>query len=142
MAIPGYDLIAAVRQALLADPTVTGYIEMRFYDPPPQADASVVTPWISLGPTTYVRADADCIHATEVSFQLDVWTQGAGEAHSSVQCRKICDAIVDVLHDAELNLANSALASLQLGLAQIMRDPDGIHNHGVLRFDAVVEETQ
>lgn len=141
MAAPDYEVIFAAVGAMRADATLRGYLQgadgyFRFYDPPPAGETSVETPYISLGPTNSFRDDADCIDASEISFQLDIWDKGG----SSKRCRDICDAIVRLLHNAELTLTTNALASLELGLSQILRDPDNIHIHGVLRFDAVVEQ--
>lgn len=138
MSATDFDLILAVRTALLADPVVSGFIGTRFYDPPPSGQVAQ-SPYISLGPTSINPDDADCIPGDEITFQLDVWTWGAGEAHSSVQCRKICSAVGRLLHRAELPLNTNALASLELVLTRIMRDPDNVTNHGVMQFTAVVE---
>lgn len=135
-----FDLIFAVRQRLLADPAVAGFIGTRFYDPPPQASASVTFPYISLGPTTVLPDDYDCVDGESIGLQLDIWTRGSGEANSSVQCRRICSAVRGALHNAEFTLAGtSALATLEHSLTRVLRDPDGETNHGVVQFDAVVE---
>ena len=135
MSAPDFNLIGAVMTALRADATVTGLVNpLIIYDPPPQAQDSVRLPYISMGSTDYRRDDADCIDTTEITFQLDVWDQG-----DTVRCRRICDAIVDALHNKELPLAEGALAELWLELTRVFRDPDNIHVHGVLQFTAVVE---
>ncbi|WP_196258569.1 DUF3168 domain-containing protein [Pelagibacterium limicola] len=139
MDAPDYDLIFAARAALLADPLVAGLIGERFYDPPPQGDEAEM-PYISLGPTFGIPEDAECIPGQEITFQLDIWSAGADQAHSSVECRKICRAVKNVLHNAELALTTNALVTLEMTLQRVFRDPDGITNHGVMQFTALVEE--
>lgn len=133
------ELITAIRAALLADPVVAGFIGTRFYDPPPASSVAVPFPYISLGPSNTLPDDYDCVDGKNYTIQLDVWSRGAGEAYSSAQTRKICAAVERLLDDAELQLATTALASLEHTMTRVVRDPDGVTNHGIIQFDAVVE---
>lgn len=136
---PDLELINAALTVLRADSTLTGLVPAtRFYDRVPEKPAPAM-PYVSIGPTSSLPDDFDCLDGEEISFQLDVWSQGANEAYSSAECRRIVDQVKRLLHNAELSLSVNAVASLQLELKRIVRDPDGVTNHGILQFTAVVE---
>jgi hypothetical protein len=134
---PRYDLIFAALARLRTAPAVVALIGDKLFDRVPEPDPEM--PYVTLGPSTVLPADADGIPGVEVSFQLDIWSEGAGEAFSSVECGKIADAIRRALHQAELELGGNALVTLEHRLTQLLRDPDGITQHGVVQFEAVVE---
>lgn len=140
MSSPDYELVRAAMDALRADTMVASFIDMRIYDRPPQKPEPAF-PYITVGPTSSIPDDADCSDAEEITIQLDVWSQGANEAYSSAECRRLIDAVKQVLHDADLTLADNALVTIQMSLKQIVREPDGITSHGILQFTATVETT-
>lgn len=135
---PDHDLIRAALDALRADAAVASLLGPRIYERAPD-DPAPAFPYLSVGPTDAVPDDVDCRAGEEITFQLDVWSQGEGEASSSAECRTIADAVKRVLHDAELALSEHALIALTLRLKSIRRDRDGITNHGVLQFTGTVE---
>lgn len=137
-----YDLRLAVVKALRADATVTSFVGSRIFDRVPQKEdgtPAVISPYISFGPDTIIPDDYECIPGEEITFQLDAWSWGGGEAFGSVEVRKIAGAVKKVLHDAELSLTTNALATLSHELTRIMRDTDGITNHAAIQFTAIVE---
>lgn len=142
---PTLDLALAAMNKLKATAAITALVAQRIYDRVPEKQTSsgpmpdVPFPYISLGPTSATSDYYDCIDGLEVTLQFDVWSSGSGEAYSSVQCRKIADLVRRALHDAELSLSSNALVTLTHRLTQIMRDPDGVTNHGVVQFMALVE---
>lgn len=136
------ELIRAMFDTLRATTAVAALVDGRIYDPPPQkqdGSPAVPFPYISLGPSTTIPDDADCIPAEEITVQLDIWSSGSGAAHSSVECRKICDAVKRALHGADLVLSGNALVTLQHELTRIMDDPNPAINHGAVQFTATVE---
>ena len=139
---PDHDLIKAAIAALKATLAVSEQVGDRIYDRVPEKASGrpgVQYPYISMGPTSIAPGDVDCIDGVEVTIQFDVWSQGAGEAYSSAECRSIVEAIRKALHDAELDLEDNALAVLTFELGRTLRDPDGVTNHGVIQFTAIVE---
>lgn len=139
---PDYELLAAVVTRLKADAAVSALVGTKVYDRVPQkpnGQADVASPYLSLGPSTEVPDDADCIDGVEVTFQIDAWSWGAGEAFGSAQVRKIARAVRRSLHDAEINLTTNALVTLRHELTRVMRDPDGVTNHAAMQFTAVIE---
>lgn len=131
------ELIRAAVDVLRADATISGYVAGRIFDRVPES--GVVSPYISLGPSTAIPDDFDCMDGEEITIQFDVWSWGSDEAYGSMEARKLSGAVKKALHDAELTLADNALVTLQHEITRITRDPDGITNHGVIQFTATVE---
>lgn len=142
---PTYELQLAALNKLLQTPALVAMVGAKIYDRVPEKKAGgvlvpdVTSPYISFGPVTVTPEDADCIDALEITFQIDVWSWGALEAHGSVQTRKILGEVRKALHRAPLVLTTNALVSITAGLNQILRDSDGVTNHGVIQFTALVE---
>lgn len=139
---PTFELIAAAMAKLKATSAVTAFVGQKVYDRVPEnqdGTPNVASPYISFGPTSGVPDDYDCMDGVEITFQVDVWSWGDGEAYGSAQCHKISDTVRRALHNAELTLAQNALVTLTCELFRILRDPDGVTNHGVIQFTAVVE---
>lgn len=135
-------LIAAMFAALKADAALAVLIGQRIYDRVPSTQdgaPTVAYPYVSLGPTTGLTDDADCIPAEEITVQWDVWSSGTGEAYGSVECRKIAGHIKRVLHEAELSLSDGALATLTHEMTRILDDPQPHIHHGAVSFTGVVE---
>lgn len=139
---PDVELLAAVIARLKGDETVASYVSDRVYDRVPETTdgkPKVTSPYISLGATTSTPSDVDCIDGEEISFQVDAWSWGDGEAYSSAEVRKIGRAIKRALHEAEFDLSSNALASLQHERSITTRAGDGVTNHAAVQFTAVVE---
>ncbi len=137
-----YELILAAINRLRATTAVTTLVGTRIYDRVPEdqsGNPAVAFPYISLGPSTSIPDDFDCMDGEEVTIQFDVWTSGSGEAFGSVQCRKISGAIKRALHDVDLTLTTNALVSFQHELTRILRDPNPAITHGVIQFTGTVE---
>jgi len=65
---------------------------------------------------------------------LDVWSQYKG----SKEVKQIMDKIHDLLHDSSISVSGFNLINLRFEFADIMRDPDGVTRHGVMRFRAII----
>lgn len=142
---PTYELQLAALNALRASTALTALVGTKIYDRVPEKMAGgvlvpdVASPYISFGPVTVVPDDADCIDGEEITFQIDVWSWGSGLAYGSVQARLIAGIVRKVLHRADLVLVDNSLVSIAHELTRILRDPDGVTNHGVIQFTALVE---
>lgn len=137
-----YELILAAINRLRATAAVTALVGTRIYDRVPEkanGTPDVVFPYVSMGPSTSIPDDFDCLDGEEITIQFDVWTSGAGEAFGSVQCRKITGAMKRALHDVDLTLPVNALVTLQHEITRVMRDPNPAITHGVIQFTATVE---
>ena len=137
-----FELLGAVFARLRATSAVTSHVGTRIYDKAPADSEGRVTvpfPYISCGPSTSIPDDYDCLYGEEVTIQIDVWSSGPGEAFSTVECRKICDAVKRALHDVDLTLSVNALVSLQWELTRVLPDPNPAIKHGVVQFTATIE---
>ena len=48
------------------------------------------------------------------------------------------DKIHDLLHDSNISVTGFNLINLQFDFSDILRDPDGVTRHGVMRFRAII----
>jgi len=138
------ELIAAMMTLLRASVPLQNLGVAKIYDRvPTQTDGSlaptVTHPYISLGPSTSIPADYDCMDGEEITVQWDVWTNGDEEAFATVLCRKLCKVVKRTLHNSELALINNALVSLEWEMTRIVDDPNPAIGHGVVMFTATVE---
>lgn len=126
---PTLELWGAIVARLKTSVTALGG---RVYDSVP---AAATFPYLSLGGTWEVQADAECIGAREIGIRLDVWSRAVGSA----EARAIADVVVRDLHEAEIELTQNALAMLEHRRTDVMRDPDGLTSHAAIELAAVVE---
>ncbi|MET3899673.1 hypothetical protein ABIB57_003635 [Devosia sp. UYZn731] len=136
------ELLTAAIVLLKADAAVAALVADRIYDRVPERQEggpAVPFPYISVGPSTSVPDDFDCVDGEEITVQFDIWTNGPDEAYGSTQCRKISGAVKKALHDVDLPLAVNALVSLQCEMVRIIDDPNPAISHGVVQFTATVE---
>lgn len=124
----------AVVAALKANATVSGLVGARVYDMQP---ADAVYPFVSLGPSSFVPSDDECIEARDETLQIDVWSRDNGLMHP---CRAITDAVFAALHEVTLTLDDPyANVETNITLAQVFMDPDGLTAHGVVQVTAMIE---
>jgi hypothetical protein len=142
---PIYELRLAALNKLRQVAALTAIVGTKIYDRVPERQAGgvlvadVTSPYISMGPTTAISEDADCIDGLEVTFQIDAWSWGSGLAYGSVQASQIAGEVRKALHDVDLELSVNALVSIRHERTRILRESDGITNPGVIQFTAVVE---
>jgi len=136
-----YDLILAAVTLLRSTPSVADKVTGIYDRVPEQQDAgrNVEFPYVSIGPSTSIPADYDCIRGEELTIQFDVWSSGSGEASGTIECRKICDAIKRALHDTNLTLTANALVTFNWEMTRILDDPNPAITHGVVQFTGEVE---
>lgn len=137
----GTELLRAMLDDLRATPAVNDVVQGRIFDRPPgrAGKPSAGYPAISLGPSTSIPDDVDCIDGEEITVQFDVWTTGDDVAFASGQCREIANAIKRRLHNADLTLTVNALVTLTWSLTRIIDDPNPAIRHGVVQFTATIE---
>lgn len=131
-------LISAAFARLRATPDVAGPLDGRIWDKAP-IEGGAEYPYLTLGPSTSIPNDFDCVEGEEVTIQFDVWTKGDDSSYATNACRRISNAVKKALHNAELQLSGAALVSLQLSLLRILDDPELGVTHGVIQFSAIIE---
>lgn len=133
MKSPSLELQGAIVERLKAFPSLMALVQERIYDDVPTA---ATFPYVSWGPDQSVQDDADCITGFEVSIQIDAWSRKRGLP----EVKAVAEAVRAALHDYELDLTENALVSLQHTSTQNLRDPDGLTNHAIIQFTALVEQ--
>lgn len=142
---PTYELQLAALNRLRETTALVAIVGTKLYDRVPEKQINgvivpdVASPYVSFGPATVISEDIDCIDGLEVTFQIDAWSWGAGEAYGSVEVRKIAGIIRKALHKTELALNDNAFVSIRHELTRILRESDGVTNHAAIQFTALVE---
>lgn len=127
------ELQGAIVARLKAYAPLTALVAQRIYDDVP---LPATTPYVSLGPDQIVSDDADCLTGYEVTIQIDAWSTTKGLP----EVRRVAEAVRSALHDYDLPLTDNALVSIQHRQTRNLRDPDGVTNHAVIEFVALVEQ--
>ena len=130
MSIGQFQLQQAIFSALNVS-AVTSDLSCGVFDDVPQ-NASY--PYIALGEETAVDFSVKDIQGGDLSVNIHVWSQYKG----SKETKQIMDKIHDLLHNINLSVTGFNLINLRFEFSDIMRDPDGITRHGVMRFRAII----
>lgn len=104
----------------------------RVYDRPP---STAMTPYVSLGPSDAFEADSDCIDASSVTQQIDVWSTSGSFAEASI----ISGAIKTALHRKALPMEGARLSEIEVRSMRRLRDLDGKTSHIAIEVRAIVE---
>jgi len=91
-------------------------------------------PFITLGEETTIDYSTKTATGSETTVNIHIWSQYKG----SKQTKEIMDKVHDLLHDSNLSVTGFNLINLRFEYSDIMRDPDGITRHGVMRFRAII----
>jgi len=91
-------------------------------------------PFITLGEETTIDYSTKTATGSETTVNIHIWSQYKG----SKQTKEIMDKVHDLLHDSNLSVTGFNLINLRFEFSDIMRDPDGITRHGVMRFRAII----
>lgn len=128
-----HELQVAIINRLKGDAAVTSLLAGGIHDRVPKG---VILPYASFGPEQEIPEDSDCLRASEIFLQIDVWSDDPGFR----EVRRISRAIEDALHDASITLDENALVYLAFDGRRVLRDRDGLTSHAVLTFRAGVEK--
>lgn len=133
MAIASWPLQQAVYDALTADSGVSGLVA-GIHDYAPEDGPF---PYIQLGEEALQDWSTKDVAGGEHTLTLHIWSQQRGHK----QVKAIMTAVHDALHEASLTLSGYRLVMLRFTFGEILRDPDGVTHHGVMRFRALTHET-
>ena len=92
-------------------------------------------PYIVLGPSYWISADAECIEARDVTLQVDAYDS----ASSKGKLEDLVDDVATALNGWADEVALT-MHPMRVSLVRVMDDPDGKSLHGVVQVEAMVED--
>ncbi|MEO8531018.1 MAG: DUF3168 domain-containing protein [Deltaproteobacteria bacterium] len=125
---------AAIVARLKTFSGLTALIAGRVYDNKPP---SPVFPYISLGPADVVPAHSTCIPARDHTRQIDIWARQQGR---KVVANDILDQVSLALDGYSTDIGTNALVAIEVVVAHVIDDPDGVTAHAVVHVTARIEE--
>lgn len=128
---PSLDLQDMIYQRLVSDSNVTWSVFDR-------APAQEPMPFIQFGPEDVAEDDDECVTGTNHQFQVDLYHSQDGMAELKEQMHLVKQS----LHNYPGELTDNALHSIRFIRSTVLQEPDGINYHGVLQFEALIEEPQ
>jgi Protein of unknown function (DUF3168) len=126
-------LRTAVHDALTADAALVNLLGgPKVYDEPPRAAAF---PYVTLGETRIADFSTGTEPGEEHQLTLHAWSRQGGQREAHL----IAGALLQVLDDAALDLADHQLVNFRFAVADVRREADGRTYHALVRFRAVTE---
>lgn len=106
---------------------LTASLSCPVYDQVPEGAAY---PYVTLGEDTAADWSTKLTPGQEVTHTLHVWSRAAGFK----ECKQIGDQVIQSLTGAALAVAGFRVEVVRLEMNEVLRDPDGVTRHGVIRF--------
>jgi len=131
MSIGQFALQTTIYSTLSNDNTLTNTLGAGVFD---EVVENASYPFVALGEETAIDYSTKDLDGGEFTINIHVWSQYKG----AKQTKEIMDRIHDLLHDSSLSVSGFNLANLRFEFSDILRDPDGITRHGVMRFRAII----
>ena len=131
MTIGAFALQTTLYSTLKGDSNLPSTLGAGVYDEVPEDSAF---PYITMGEisaTDYGVKDAD---GSDNTVNIHVWSQYKG----AKQAKDIMDRVHTLLHNSSLSVSGFNLVNLRFEFSDILRDPDGVTRHGVMRFRATI----
>ena len=91
-------------------------------------------PYVTIGEEMALDYGTHDVDGSEVTINVHTWSQYRG----AKETKTLMDRIHDLLHDSSLSVTGFNLINLRFEFSDVLRDPDGITRHGVMRFRAVM----
>jgi hypothetical protein len=127
--------------ALLPTSLFAGDVGKAVYDRPPASNfselAAGVFPFVVIGDDTVAEFDTDDSEGQEATLTIHVWSRYPGKK----EVKQVLDAIYDCLHDSPLTVTGQTVIYIFFEFMETMADPDGLTQHGVIRFRLVTQES-
>jgi len=131
MSIGQFALQTTIYSTLSSDNTLTSTLGSGVYD---EVVEGATYPFVALGEETAIDYSTKDLDGGETTINIHIWSQYKG----SKETKQIMDRIHDLLHDSNLSVTGFNLINLRFEFSDIMRDPDGVTRHGVMRFRAII----
>ena len=131
MSIGQFALQTTIYSTLSSDNTLTSTLGSGVYD---EVVEGATYPFVALGEETAIDYSTKNTNGGETTINVHIWSQYKG----SKETKQIMDRIHDLLHDSDISVSGFNLINLRFEYSDIMRDPDGVTRHGVMRFRAII----
>ena len=131
MSIGQFALQTTIYSTLSNDNTLTNTLGAGVFD---EVVENASYPFVALGEETAIDYSTKDLDGGEFTINIHVWSQYKG----SKQTKEIMDRIHDLLHDSSLSVSGFNVINLRFEFSDILRDPDGVTRHGVMRFRAII----
>jgi len=131
MSINQFALQTAIYSKLSNDSNLTSVLGASVFDDIPE---NTPYPYVQLGEDTAIDYSTKDQTGSEVTVNVDVWSRYRG----SLEAKNIMDRVHTLLHDSSLSVTGSNFINMRFEFSDIIRDPDGITRHGVMRFRAIM----
>ena len=133
MSIGQWELQQAIFSELNGDSNLTSTLGASIYDDVPDHEA-VTLPYVTVGEDTMLDYSTKDLTGSEITTNLHIWSSYRG----SKEVKQIMDRVHTLLHDSNLTVTGRNLVNLRAEFSDVLRDPDGITRHGVMRFRAIM----
>lgn len=127
MSLGAWAIQAAIYDRLASDLTLTS-LGARVYDDVPQGTEF---PYVVVGDETITDDGGKDFQGFDRLMSIDVFSRYSGNK----EAKQIMDQVFNLLHDQPLTVSTQQLIVMRLAFAPpVLRDPDGVSRHGVMRF--------
>lgn len=133
MSLHSSQLQKAIYAALLNDNTLSGLVN-GVYDDVPEGSTY---PYVVIGEETATNIGSKTLDGLEYTLVIHIWSQYRGRK----EVKQIMERIYEVLHDQSISVTGASLVNLRQEFETSLVEGDGITRHGVMRFRAVVFDT-
>ena len=131
MSVGQFALQSTIYSALNNDNTLTSTLGAGVFD---EVTEGTTYPFVAIGEDTVTDFGTKTEDGGQFTINIHVWSQYTG----SKETKNIMDRIHDLLHDSSLSVTGFNLVNLRFEFSDILRDPDGVTRHGVMRFRAII----
>tara|TARA_R110000850_G_scaffold5825_2_gene23337 strand:- start:402 stop:809 length:408 start_codon:yes stop_codon:yes gene_type:complete len=130
MSLGAFALQSKIYSTLNGDSNLTSTLGVSIYDDVPESSSF---PYIQMGQDTVSEYGTKDLDGADTSLTLHIWSQYKG----AMQTKNIIDRVHSLLHDSSLSVTGFNLINLRFEFSDILRDPDGVTRHGIIRFRAI-----
>jgi len=126
-----FALQEAVFTKLNSDSQLTNTLGASVYDEVPQGSAF---PYVQLGEEVSTDYSTKDEVGGETTLNIHVWSR----SHGAKETKQIMDRVHTLLHDVSLSVTGYNFVNNRFEFSDVLRDPDGITRHGIMRLRAVM----
>ena len=131
MTVGQFELQSGIFTVLNSDSTLTNTLGVSIFDEVPEESSY---PFVSIGEETVVDFDTKDLDGGDHTINIHVWSQYKG----AKETKQIMDRIHTLLHNGSVSVTGFNLIRIRFEFSDILRDPDGVTRHGVMRFRAII----